>query len=214
MQKYFSKEGTIIEVAEDMRKAFPELNLSSEVSENCLKFIWAHPEILSNEEIIGNKTIQTDVDGKGIVIGKADMFIGIKPITVLFVCFLLKYELQKEMSFDCDILSVLFNEIRDKYISETQDYILRRLGLKGEIFHVFDEENGEKCIILEIKQRKGGNKKLLKKYKGECPNNHFNCYYNHGGKCTCTESYIQEMLDYFERNKILRKSGTKYYVVF
>lgn len=214
MQKYFSKEGDILEIAEDMKKAFPELGLSLETSKNCINFIWTHPEILSNEEVVGNKIIQTDVDSKSIIIGKADLFIGVKAITVLFVCFLLKYELQKDIDLNYEIISIIFNEIKDNYISKTEDYILDRLGFKGKIFHVFNETNAEKCIILELKQRKGGNKKLLKRYKGECPNNDFHCSYNCEGKCTCTENYVQEMLEYFEKNKILRKSGMKYYVVF
>ncbi|MCI9077428.1 MAG: hypothetical protein HFH68_00710 [Lachnospiraceae bacterium] len=214
MQNYFSKEGNVTGIAKDMIKVFPELGLSLEIAEECLEFICTHQEILGNEEIVGKKMAETEMNGKSIVIGNADMFIGIKAVTVLFVCFLLKYELQKDISFDGGVIGAIFNEIKDKNLSEAQDYILGRMGLKGEIFRVFDETNAEKCIILELKQRNGGNKKLLKRYKGECANNDFNCCFNHEGKCTCPETYIQEMLDYFEENKILRKKGMKYYIVF
>lgn len=214
MQRYFSKKGTVTDIAEDMVKVFPELGLSLETAEQCLEFIWTHQEILANEEVVGNKIIQTEMDSESIVIGKADVFIGVKAVTVLFACFMLKYELQRYISVDCGVIGAIFNEIQDKHLSEAQDYILGRIGLKGEIFRVFDEANAEKCIILELKQRKGGNKRLLRRYRGECPNNDFNCFYNHEGKCNCTENYIQEMLDYFEKNKILIKKGIKYYVVF
>ena len=113
-------------------------------------------------------------------------------------------------------------EIKNLNLSIGNNSILENINLKikkGEIHCLIGPNGGGKsslikCILKELlcnKKRKG-DKHILRKFKGECCNNHFNCFYRKEGRCECGKERVAEILKSFEERNIVKKQGGLYQV--
>lgn len=195
MKEYMEAEGTKLMVTEALRQAF---DLDEEASEQCLAFIKGHQEILSEEEFFQyNKLEEYEVDGLSEFISEeGGYYISIKKSTIFLVCLYL----QEKVPFLRTV--------------EDMGEFFGLTPLKGAYVKL-DASRGYLCIMLELarNRRRGADKSLLKKFKGECCNNQLKCRYNENGMCRCDKERVEEICEDLAEHAIIKKKGSKYYYV-
>lgn len=195
MREYINLEGNESAVIENMMEEF---HITKEQSEQFLEFIEYNQEILSEDEMFQhcNGIDETSDDIIQLVISEGKYYINLKRTTFYVVIWLLE----------------------NKLINEDITTPLEMIGLfyGGRVLGKPDEYTGEKCILLELakKRKKGADEKLLKKYKGECCNNHYECNHNKNGKCDCTIDTVREICDQLvEKGMVVKKRGKYFYQI-
>ena len=176
-------------------------NIISELSEtgmfsqdDCktvLQLLEENIDILSEDETF-EKVLFNKV-GAGYTTANYQYYINIKITTILILVYLLDY----------------------KFTHGAAAALSSIMGIKTGAIVKLQEENGEKCIFKELTlQKKQGDKNVLKKFKGECCNNHYQCCYRSEGKCNCSKEQIEIILNSFASKNIVVKKGRKYLVQF
>lgn len=195
MEEYFEKSGTRAEIIEEiMRKC----RLDKEGSERCFDFLEDNPEIISGDELLQcNDTGEYTEDGvAGFVSKEMEMYVSVKKTTL--------FALALFLGFEVPIAGIAFD-------------IAGFMGVydvKGGFAKV-KEDGGELCIMMELakNRRRGADKNLLRRFKGECCNNHLACKFNHNGYCSCKEDKVEQICEKFEEMGMVRKRGSKYFYI-
>lgn len=195
MNEYVEAEGTKSAVEEAMMQAFC---LDKETSAQCLDFIRNHLEILSDEEIFQySKLEEYEIDGLSeFVSEEGEYYISIKKSTIFLVSLFL------------DNTVPGFSELKDV------GTFFGLFSLKGS-YAKLDTYEGYLCIMMELarNRRRGADKNLIKKFKGECCNNHLDCKYKENGMCKCGEERVEAICEELWKQGVVKKRGGRYFYV-
>lgn len=185
--EYFKAQGNLSAISQKLNIDLPE-----DILKQCIIFIDQHKEILLDDELFQCSISQESLYGHpAFITDNAEYYISLKLLSIYLSLWLIG------KITHIDLLTLAgFTDIT-----------------AGNLCAKLNEENGERCIMTELarKRKEGADHKLLKKYKGECCNNHLHCQYNHNGRCCCSNERISEILDSFADMKILNKKWKKYY---
>lgn len=195
MKEYLEAEGTKSKVTEAIMRAFC---LDKEASQQCLDFIRSHQEILSDEEFFQySKLEQNELNWVSeFVSEEGEYYISVKKSTI----FLASLYLRNTVPY--------FNMIKDI------GGFFGIYNLKGSYLKLNTCE-GYLCIMLELarNRRHGADKNLLKKFKGECCNNHLDCKYKGNGMCNCSKETAEIICEELWKQGIVKKKGGKYFYI-
>lgn len=195
MKEYMEAEGTKSKVTDAIMQAFC---LDKEASEQCLDFIRNHQEILSDEEFFQySKLEEYEIEGVSeFVSEEGEYYISIKKSTI----FLASLFLLKTIPY--------FNTIKDIFS------FFGIFNLKGSYVKI-NTYDGYLCIMLEIarNRKRGVDKNLLKRFKGECCNNQLDCKYNENGLCNCRKETVEEICEDLREQEIVKKRGDRYFYI-
>lgn len=192
---YVESEGTRSTIIESIMQ---ECGLDQEYGAQCLSFIKKNQEILSGDEFFQYSRLEEhEVQGVSeFVSEEGKYYISLKKSTIFLVVLYL----------ECTIPSL-------KKLNKIPGF----MGMPGigKGYMKLDENQGYLCIMLELarNRKKGAGKDLLKKYNGECCNNHLHCGYNDNGLCRCGADRVENICEDFARNGVVKKRGRKYYYI-
>lgn len=185
---------SVIEVEGNIENIVCQLKQSPGIEEQdgkkIIDFLETHTYILSDEEtFIKRRKLN---DGVGYALPGGEYYINIKMTTLILIIFLLDYNLTG------GIFSV----------------VAGMGGIGGRTIYKIKEENGERCILKELilQKKRRGDKKILRKFKGECCNNNLKCDYCKEGRCSCKEVDVENILKSFENKNIVKRKGMKFQV--
>lgn len=169
-----------------------QLNLNLEECIKVFDYIEQNIKILSGQENF--ERFWPEQRGIGYVTPGFEYYINIKTTTVILLLFLLD--------------SYIPNNLASLFIMLT--------GINTKTVVRLREGTAEKCILKEIlhTRKKQGTKNILKPFKGECCNNQYPCLYRREGRCKCSTEQVEEIMDYFTDNKMLKKKGETYQYLF
>lgn len=187
IEEYIEQEGYKYEVAAAL--ADTGLIMESD-AEKLLEFMEDNLNVFSADETF--ERVCCDQYGKSYTTSRYRYYINIKTITLVALIYLLDYKITGGML----------------------GFLSAAAGLKEQAIVKIKEENGEKCILKELlcNKRRKGDKHILRKFKGECCNNHFNCFYRKEERCECGKERVTEILKSFEERNIVKKQGWLYQV--
>lgn len=193
---YVESEGTRSNIIESIMQ---ECGLDQEYGERCLSFIKKNQEILSSDEFFQYSRLE-EYEIQGIsefVSEEGRYYISLKKSTIFLVVLYL----------ECTIPNL-------KKLNKIPGF----MGMPGigKGYMKLDDNQGYLCIMLELarNRKKGAGKDLLKKYNGECCNNHLHCMYNDNGLCRCSADCVEKICEDFVKNGVVKKRGKKYYYIF
>lgn len=89
-------------------------------------------------------------------------------------------------------------------------------GVLEDRLVLLDEDNGEKCILLEMlkNHRERITAEIIKKQVGNNCEKEYHCGYKKNGRCTCSEEKIEKILDTLKNRNILKGGSAGYqYIV-
>lgn len=165
--------------------------LSKDDSKTVLQLLEQNMDMLSEDETF-EKVLFNKI-GAGYTTANYRYYINIKATTILILIYLLDY----------------------KFTHGAAAALASIIGVKTGAIVKLQEENGEKCILKELMmQKKQGDKSVLKRFKGECCNNHYQCRYRSEGRCNCSKEQVESILDSFVTRNIAVKKGRKYLIQF
>lgn len=161
-------------------------------AEQIVTFLEHNKELLCSDEKIETsmEISKSSPDMMSMVFMKKNLYVNLKVSTILIVALLL-----------------------DIHITEGfAQLLIAMMGINGQVFASFSEENGEKCIIKETlgTKDKTGYPSILSKFRGECCNNNLNCKYRIDDTCCCTPDKIKKIFDDLVSCNMFRKVGDFY----
>lgn len=180
---YVESEGTRSKIIESIMQ---ECGLDREYGEQCLSFIKKNQEILSGDEFFQYSRLEEhEVEGVSEFISEeGKYYISLKKSTIFLVVLYL----------ECTIPNL-------KKLNKIPGF----MGMPGigKGYMKLDENQGYLCIMLELarNRKKGAGKDLLKKYNGECCNNHLHCRYNDNGLCRCDADCVEKICEDFAKTE-------------
>ena len=137
---------------------------------------------------------------QGFVMPEQQYYISIKQSTFLLLSVLAKLILSEKVGAVPAGVAAAY--IHAQFPSENLA-LLRRL----------DGAGGEICILLEAaREKRGIDQNLLRRFKGECANNHLPCRYRYNGdRCSCDRTRVAEICENLVKDRVLRKDVRRYY---
>jgi len=199
MDEYLVYEGTkeeiYCELAEDFKEA-GEHPLTREECDRLIEFLQKNKNLLADEELFKCEKPERNAAGASeFIMERMSYYIGIQKTTLYVLLFLI-----------------------DKTCLGTVSFLSKLLGFQYPEKTVLpvDEENGLKCIVMELarNRKKGADSRMFEKYKGECCNNQFQCKHRQGEKCVIKQEEIKETLDMLKTNNVVKNKGDRYYYQF
>mgnify|MGYP001521195022 CR=1 FL=1 len=75
----------------------------------------------------------------------------------------------------------------------------------GPVFHVIDEQNGEKCILREVIRVRKGTEELLATAEGMCIYPQSRCKFRDRDFCNCGKSDVVHIMESLCKKNIMKK---------
>lgn len=159
-------------------------------AEKIVSFLRYNSNILSNDEFVEIKLIEpkTNPGMLGLIIMEKNLYINVKLSTLLIAAL---------------ILDIHFTE-------GFAQLFLNLFGIGSRTITRFDEENGEKCIIIESLKNKTGSLNILQNYNGECSNKQLKCKFRKNNQCCCTKEDVNKIYETLIEYNMFKKEGDKY----
>lgn len=209
METYLCLQGSKRKIADDVITMFSlpfgakdnsEYNAVLEYVSCIIDVLDENYEILSVDEDFQKDMPRSYTVEKGFLMSDAKYYVNIKGGTLAFVLILAEYAVSGKVN---------------PIIQEVVRCVLSELfpDVDSTLFRKLDVAIGESCIMLEaaIKGKKGIDKNIFAKNRGECVNNHLWCGFCEEGRCTCTKADVKEICENLEKEGLLVKRGTRFY---
>lgn len=194
MDNYIEKSGTKREVIEELMSLYL---VSEKDSMRCLEFLEQNCKILSDDELLQYCNVgEYAIDGVSEFVPEdGGVYLCVKKTTIFLVAILLGLKVPA--------IGVALEAAKYFGICEIDNGFIRI------------KEGEQRCLLLELAMSRkfGIEKKVLKRYKGECCNNHFECKYRSDGMCSCNEKDVEEVCDKFVEIGVAKKAGKKYFYI-
>ena len=187
MNNYIERSGSEREVMEELMSLY---SLSEKDSMKCLYFLEQHSEILSDDELLQHcKVGEYNIDGMSEFVSEdGGLYLSVKKTTIFLAAMLLGLKVPA--------ISVALEIAKYFGICEIDNGFIRI------------KEGEQRCLMLELAMsgKHGIEKRELKKYRGECCNNHIECRFKSVGTCSCSEKNVEEICDKFVELGVAERS--------
>ena len=153
-------------------------------AERILDFLSAHQELVSDTELLLAKEPEDSPNHMEMTFGDTSYYVNIKTTTIVMAAFLLDIMLTKGLAATA----------------------LSLLGAPtGPVFHVIDEQNGEKCILREVIRVRKGTEELLATAEGMCIYPQSRCKFRDRDFCNCGKSDVVHIMESLCKKNIMKK---------
>lgn len=171
--------------------------MSEKDSMMCLEFLEHHSDILSEDELLqycnaGEYTI----DGVSEFVSEdGGVYLSVKKTTIFLAAILLGAKMPA--------IGVALETAKYFGVCKIDNGFIRI------------KEGEQRCLMLELVMRgkHGIEKRVLRKYRSECCNNHVECRFRSDGICSCSEKNVEEICDKFVELGVAKRIGKKYFYV-
>lgn len=194
MDEYIEKSGSRREVIEEIMKLYA---LNEKDSMMCLEFLEHHCDILSEDELLQCcNTGEYTIDGVSEFVSEdGEVYLSVKKVTIFLAAILLGVKMPA--------IGVVLETVKYFGICKIDNGFVRI------------KEGEQRCLLLELAMsgKHGIEKRVLRKYKSECCNNHVECRFRNDGICSCSEKNVEEICDKFVELGVAKRIGKKYFYV-
>lgn len=199
-------EGTYDQIVEVFVR---DVKLSESAADAVLAMIMDNPEVLDSVEIKhGNDVHQRGV--AGLLFGEDKYYISIKRTILPLI--LMTIPAAHYVFTGIDPTTIVNQVISLMPVLATSFHS----GVLEDRLVLLDEDNGEKCILLEMlkNHRERITAEIIKKQVGNNCEKEYHCGYKKNGRCTCSEEKIEKILDTLKNRNILKGGSAGYqYIV-
>lgn len=200
-------EGTTEEIAAELEKKANIPKLPQEKGYQYfaalfVEFLTENQEqLLSDEEEFQINLPRRNAGEQGLITPDAKYFIGLKKTTYLLFGAVLKG--MASLKGINPIASNAFFDMLKEGLPKVEMAFLGKL----------DQALGESCIVLEAARHKkqGINSRNFPPENGECINNQLNCRMRENGRCRCSRTQAEKILEDLGKKKILEKEKESYF---